>query len=64
VKLDELIRQRRAQFFIGIEHLTDEELDEIRKNARCVLKPLLRVKTSVKALLRSPMRAHCSFEIR
>lgn len=32
VKLDELIRSSAAQnFYIGIEHLTDEELDEIRK---------------------------------
>jgi low affinity Fe/Cu permease len=32
VKLDELIRTSAAQnFYIGIEHLTDEELDEIRK---------------------------------
>jgi len=31
-KLDELIRSSAAQnAFIGIEHLTDEELDEIRK---------------------------------
>jgi low affinity Fe/Cu permease len=31
-KLDELIRASAAQnAFIGIEHLTDEELDEIRK---------------------------------
>ena len=31
-KLDELIRASTAQnAFIGIEHLTDEELDEIRK---------------------------------
>jgi low affinity Fe/Cu permease len=34
VKLDELIRVSTAQnFFVGIEHLTDEELDEIR--AKC-----------------------------
>jgi low affinity Fe/Cu permease len=32
VKLDELIRSSTAQnFYIGIEHLTDEELDEIRE---------------------------------
>ncbi len=32
VKLDELIRSSTAQnYYIGIEHLTDEELDEIRK---------------------------------
>src|SRR3954452_9667203 len=32
VKLDELIRASAAQnFYIGIEHLTDEEIDEIRK---------------------------------
>ena len=32
VKLDELIRSSTAQnFYIGIEHLTDDELDEIRK---------------------------------
>ncbi len=32
VKLDELIRVSTAQnSFVGIEHLTDEELDEIRK---------------------------------
>lgn len=32
VKLDELIRSSAAQnFYIGIEHLTDEELDEIRR---------------------------------
>lgn len=31
VKLDELIRVSTAQnFFVGIEHLTDEELEEIR----------------------------------
>jgi low affinity Fe/Cu permease len=31
-KLDELIRTSAAQnVFIGIEHLTEEELDEIRK---------------------------------
>jgi low affinity Fe/Cu permease len=31
VKLDELIRVSRVQnVFIGIEHLTDEELEEIR----------------------------------
>jgi low affinity Fe/Cu permease len=32
VKLDELIRSSRAQnFYIGIEHLTDEEIDVIRE---------------------------------
>ncbi len=32
VKLDELIRSGTAQnFYIGIEHLTDEEIDDIRK---------------------------------
>jgi low affinity Fe/Cu permease len=31
VKLDELIRVSTAQnFFVGIEHLTDEEIEEIR----------------------------------
>jgi low affinity Fe/Cu permease len=31
VKLDELIRSSTAQnFYIGVEHLTDEELDDIR----------------------------------
>jgi low affinity Fe/Cu permease len=34
VKLDELIRSSAAQnFYIGVEHLTDEELDDIR--AKC-----------------------------
>jgi low affinity Fe/Cu permease len=34
VKLDELIRASAAHnFYIGIEHLTDEEIDQIRK--RC-----------------------------
>jgi low affinity Fe/Cu permease len=34
VKLDELIRVSTAQnSFVGIEHLTDEELEDIRK--RC-----------------------------
>ncbi|MGA7486548.1 MAG: low affinity iron permease family protein [Xanthobacteraceae bacterium] len=34
VKLDELIRVSKVKnFYIGIEHLTDEELDEIR--AKC-----------------------------
>jgi low affinity Fe/Cu permease len=34
VKLDELIRVSKAHnSFIGVEHLTDEELDEIR--AKC-----------------------------
>jgi low affinity Fe/Cu permease len=32
VKLDELIRASAAQnFYIGIEHLTDEEIDDIRE---------------------------------
>jgi low affinity Fe/Cu permease len=32
VKLDELIRSGTAQnFYIGVEHLTDDELDEIRR---------------------------------
>jgi low affinity Fe/Cu permease len=32
VKLDELIRVSNAQnLFVGIEHLTDEELDQLRK---------------------------------
>ena len=32
VKLDELIRSSTAQnFYIGVEHLTDDELDEIRQ---------------------------------
>jgi low affinity Fe/Cu permease len=32
VKLDELIRASAAQnFYIGIEHLTDEEIDQIRE---------------------------------
>jgi low affinity Fe/Cu permease len=31
VKLDELIRVSRAQnIFVGVEHLTDEELEELR----------------------------------
>jgi low affinity Fe/Cu permease len=31
VKLDELIRVSRAQnVFVGVEHLTDEELEELR----------------------------------
>jgi low affinity Fe/Cu permease len=34
VKLDELIRSSAAQnFYIGVEHLTDEEIDDIR--AKC-----------------------------
>jgi low affinity Fe/Cu permease len=32
VKLDELIRSGKGQdFYIGIEHLTDEEIEEIRR---------------------------------
>jgi low affinity Fe/Cu permease len=34
VKLDELIRASAAHnFYIGIEHLTDEEIDQIRKRS-------------------------------
>ena len=42
VKLDELIRVSKAHnSFIGLEHLTDEELEEIRENARDAQKPSL-----------------------
>jgi low affinity Fe/Cu permease len=36
VKLDELIRVSRAQnFFVGVEHLTDQELEDIRTRCEC-----------------------------
>ena len=38
-KLDELIRSSKAQNqFIGIEHLTDEEIDEYRKSCAALAK--------------------------
>ena len=40
-KLDELIRSSAAQNrYVGIEHLTEEELEELRAHARRAPKPL------------------------
>jgi low affinity Fe/Cu permease len=48
VKLDELIRSSKAQnTFIGLERLTDEELEEIR--AECVERAVAKRKERTKA---------------
>jgi len=52
VKLDELIRASAAQnFYIGIEHLSDEEIDELR--AKCEA----RARTARAAAKRGPQAA-------
>jgi low affinity Fe/Cu permease len=49
-KFDELIRASAAQNkYIGIEHLTEEELDELRKHCEMRAKKLRRAKQAADA---------------
>jgi len=51
VKLDELIRVSAAKnFFVGIEHLSDEEIDRLRE--------LVETHTKSKAVKETNVRAH------
>jgi low affinity Fe/Cu permease len=56
VKLDELIRVSEVKnFYIGIEHLTDEEIDDLR--ARCEARARQDAEVAVRAVDRRAQRA-------
>jgi low affinity Fe/Cu permease len=56
VKLDELIRVSEAKnMFVGIEHLTDEEIDELR--AKCETRALVEAEQVVKKIGKKARKA-------
>ena len=58
-KLDELVRTSAAQnAFIGIEHLTEEELDEIRTRCETRAKGAMTMKKVAQAAQDAEARAH------